>query len=359
MSRALRFEKSRWREWVEALQKAATVIAPVRLHGEDVAFERISSPDEVALDFGNTQDSPKRFLFPQVEPLLRYRRNGGCEVEPIYDEERRVLFAIRCCDVSAVRFFDLTLGVEDLPDTYYSVRRANTGLIALACTEPCDTSFCVCAGTGPFLPSGGGYDVQLTDLGDEHYLAEVDTDKGEAMVNAAAHLFTPAAEQDLARRRELAEKAETLLPQEPRLYFAAATRKVSLDTVDEDLWQRMAQWCIGCGGCTSICPTCYCFNVTDTTVRSTSAQLNGEGVRSRCWDSCQYPGLTREASGHNPRPERLHRLKRRVFHKMSYQYVARDGMQGCVGCGRCTRVCAGIRLGIPEVGEAVRRAEWK
>ncbi|UCH34318.1 MAG: 4Fe-4S dicluster domain-containing protein [Armatimonadota bacterium] len=352
MSRALKLQKSRWPEWVAALQRTAAVIAPVRLHGEDVAFERITSPSEITLDFDNTADPPKRFLFPQVEPLLRYRRNGGYAVEPVYDEEPRVFFAIRCCDVSAVRFFDFTLGAQDLPDSYYTARRAGTALIALACHEPCQSCFCVCADTGPFLPPGGGYDIQLTDLGGEHYLAEVDTDKGEALVAAAAELFAPASDDDLAQRRALEEASEKRFPSEPRLYFAASSRKVSLDTAEAELWQRMARWCVACGGCTHICPTCYCFNVTD-------AQRNGDGLRSRRWDSCQYAGLTREASGHNPRPEQSDRVKRRVFHKISYQYVARDGMQGCVGCGRCTRICPGLRLGLPEVGEAIRRAEWK
>jgi sulfhydrogenase subunit beta (sulfur reductase) len=351
MSRALRLEKSRWPEWVAALQKTNAVIAPVRLHGDDVAFERITSPDQITLDFDNPQDSPKRFLFPQVEPMLRYHRNGGYDVEPLYDEEKRVIFAIRCCDVSAIRFFDLALGVPDLPDTYYAARRANTALIALGCNAPCRECFCVCADTGPFLPSGGGFDVQLTDLGD-HFLAEVDTPKGEQLIAAAPDLFTPASKDDFAGREALDKEAEKHFPRDPRLYFSASSRKVSVDSVEEDLWRRMAEWCVTCGGCTNICPTCYCFNVTD-------AQSNGAGVRSRRWDSCQYPGLTREASGHNPRPEQLHRLKRRIFHKISYQYVARDGMQGCVGCGRCVRVCPGIRLGIPEIGEAIRRAEWK
>jgi ferredoxin len=209
----------------------------------------------------------------------------------------------------------------------------------------------VCSNTGPFLPAGGGYDVQLTDL-DDYYLAEVDTPRGEELVQAAAGLFAPASDDDLARRRYLEVEADKQFPPEPRLYFAASSRKVSLDSVDDELWRQMGEWCVSCGGCTHVCPTCYCFNVTD-------AQVNGDGVRSRRWDSCQYAGLTREASGHNPRPERLHRVKRRLFHKISYQYVARDGMQGCVGCGRCTRVCPGIRLGLPEIGEGIRRAQWK
>jgi len=352
MSRALRLDKGRLREWVAALQKSATVIAPVPLHGADVAFQPIKSADEITLEYDNPQDSPKRFLFPQSEDLLRYHRNGGYQVEPTYDEEKRVIFGIRCCDVSAIRFFDLTLGVEDLPDAYYARRRANTGLVAFACNAPCKECFCVCANTGPSLPSGGGYDIQLTDLGGAYLLVEVDTPKGEELVAAAPQLFSPASADDLAQRDALDQAAEKRFPRDPRLYFSASSRKVSVDAVEEELWRRMAQWCVTCGGCTNICPTCYCFNVTD-------AQMNGAGVRTRRWDSCQFPGLTREASGHNPRPEQLHRLRRRIFHKISYQYVARDGMQGCVGCGRCVRVCPGIRLGIPEVGEAIRRAEWK
>ena len=59
------------------------------------------------------------------------------------------------------------------------------------------------------------------------------------------------------------------------------------------------------------------------------------------WDACLYEGFTREASGHNPRAAKAERLKRRFFHKMSYQYMEVMGRHGCVGCGRCVATCMG------------------
>ena len=101
---------------------------------------------------------------------------------------------------------------------------------------------------------------------------------------------------------------------------------------------------------THVCPICTCFDVIDRMENSKS------GVRSRCWDSCQYSGFTREASGHNPREKTKERIKRRFYHKFSYQYVQVDGHHGCVGCGRCITVCEAIGLlDVPNVVQRLRR----
>jgi len=88
-----------------------------------------------------------------------------------------------------------------------------------------------------------------------------------------------------------------------------------------------------------------------------------EGVPSACWtrcriwDSCQYSAFTLEASGHNPREAKEERMKRRFYHKVSAQYYVKDGLLGCVGCGRCVQVCLGTTH-MPAVVEAVRKGRW-
>jgi sulfhydrogenase subunit beta (sulfur reductase) len=84
--------------------------------------------------------------------------------------------------------------------------------------------------------------------------------------------------------------------------------------------------------CTYVCPTCYCFTITDET-----ENLRGERLRS--WDSCMFYHYTLEASGHNPRPSKLNRYRNRVGHKFSYIPEKYDGLIGCCGCGRCIRSC--------------------
>lgn len=67
--------------------------------------------------------------------------------------------------------------------------------------------------------------------------------------------------------------------------------------------------------------------------------------------------FTLEGSGHNPRAKRGERMRRRFFHKVSAQYFVRDGMAGCVGCGRCIRACMGS-TDMPTVVAAIRKGAW-
>ena len=63
-----------------------------------------------------------------------------------------------------------------------------------------------------------------------------------------------------------------------------------------------------------------------------------DGTRLRCWDSCGFSLFTLHTSGHNPRHVQSQRWRQRIMHKFSY-YPERQGMLGCVGCGRCSRAC--------------------
>ena len=100
---------------------------------------------------------------------------------------------------------------------------------------------------------------------------------------------------------------------------------------DKDFWEKTAEACIGCGICTFVCPTCYCFDISDET-------LFNEGMRKRFWDACMFTDFTLEASGHNPRPKIFQRYRQKVCHKYAY-HVGKYGCISCVGCGRCTRAC--------------------
>jgi ferredoxin len=73
-------------------------------------------------------------------------------------------------------------------------------------------------------------------------------------------------------------------------------------------------------------------------------------MRIRNWDSCMFPLFTLHGSGHNPRGEKIQRVRQRFMHKLKY-YVDKygDGIQ-CVGCGRCVRHCP-VNIDIRRVCE--------
>lgn len=341
--RARTIPKGRIGEFIKLLAREGTLIAPVARSGETV-FSTVNGPEEISFDYLNSLLPPKRFLLPQTEPMLTYDANGRCEMTPVYDEEKRVIFGLRSCDVGAIAFLDhFFLG--DIPDIYYAKRRENTTIISITCQEPGENCFCICADCGPFIETG--FDIQLTDIG-ETYLAEIGTERGAELVGKAGDLFAEASDGEIERRNELAAAAEKRF-KSTTTYFSAAIRRISTEIVPEELWQELGDRCLACGGCSYVCPTCSCFNVADL-------GSGGTGVRMRCWDSCALGGFTRMAGGHNPRKEKQDRRNRRFYHKLSYYYIQRQDKHGCVGCGRCITVCPG-EIDMPAVVKMIVKGE--
>ena len=101
---------------------------------------------------------------------------------------------------------------------------------------------------------------------------------------------------------------------------------------DDPLLAALGARCNGCGACTSVCPTCHCFDIID------EEEGVGKGTRRRCWDTCQAGKFTLHASGHNPRENQGARYRQRLNHKFAI-YPLKFGEVLCTGCGRCTRVC--------------------
>ena len=343
---AFAIERQAITKWLQKLLGSGEVIAPVRVPCGDILFSTIRSPEQVVWNFQNPLHPPKQFVLPQTDPIVRIKRNGERhEVEPTYDDTRRFLFNARSCDAKGIAFLSRMYEMEPADASYF--RRANNlTIISLACNIPCPLGFCVCTDSGPFLSDS--YDVQLTDLG-ESYLVEVGSEKGETALSGVPNLFRPATEDEVSQRKRLEIEAKNHFEQET-CHFASAMRRISTGRVQDALWEKMSDSCLECGGCNMVCPTCYCFSVKDL-------GQDGSWIRCRMWDSCQYAAFTLEASGHNPRAHRKERMKRRFFHKVSAQYYQRDGMVGCVGCGRCIKVCLGA-TNMPAVVGAIRKGKW-
>ncbi|MBR3004774.1 MAG: 4Fe-4S dicluster domain-containing protein, partial [Lachnospiraceae bacterium] len=117
---------------------------------------------------------------------------------------------------------------------------------------------------------------------------------------------------------------------------------------EHPIWDKVTKGCIGCGTCTFVCPTCYCFDID-------SENYGAEGCKYRCWDSCMFSDYTRLAGGANPRPTKKERLRNRYMHKLSY-FNERYGETLCVGCGRCVEKCP-AHLDISEFIEKASAAE--
>lgn len=323
--RSARLGKDELPGFLDGLLRSCTVVAPVR--GDGMAgFRAIESGTEADLDYANSVLSPKGVVLPQVETLLSCpcsSPEGEGVVEHTPETGRVVLFGVRPCDATGIRFLDGVFGGEVNRDTYHAARRESLLVVSLGCSQPRETCFCTTMGGGPF--STDGSDLLMVGHGDDYILFAV-TGKGEDFLSL--HPLEPAGES--AVREAIADAGRCAAEMQPPVDLAVL--KEELDTrFDGDGWNLLTEKCIGCGICTYLCPTCHCFDLVD--------EVDGDcRVRNRIWDSCQFPCFTRQASGFNPRPTFRERYRQRFMHKFSF-CADRYGTPGCVGCGRCVTEC--------------------
>lgn len=305
------------------------VLAPVR-SGERVEFEEVTTTAQVAADYVQTTRPAKTAVFPRYEQMLRFKIGGkDVAVEEVPAEAKpTVLFGLHPCDAASFATLKAVF-TWDSGDAYFEPKLANTTVIGLSCTQGDEYCFCTSVGGGPGDTRGS--DILLTPLDATKFLAEVLTEKGQALVKLAPELFAPANGQSGAGAQATGQKSAALARIAPRFAADKLSAKLPALFPRGEVWLEQSLRCIGCGACAYVCPTCSCFDIQDE--RSRYA-----GVRLRCWDSCGFGLFTLHASGHNPRAKQSERWRQRVMHKFSYQ-PERLGVLGCVGCGRCSRAC--------------------
>ena len=245
----------------------------------------------------------------------------------------RVVLAAKPCDSAALAVVDQVMN-WDYKDEHWNGRREASTIFNLACPVVDDSCFCTAVGSAP--DDTRGADGLMTPV-DGGFLVEATTDKGRAFVEAHKARFTAAdagASGAEERGRQAAQyRAAAREKVAANLEIDAASVRDWIDTHFEDpLLATLGVRCNACGACSSVCPTCHCFDIVD------EEEGVGRGTRRRCWDTCQSPTFTLHASGHNPRDDQNARFRQRINHKFSI-YPLRFGEVLCTGCGRCTRVC--------------------
>ena len=293
------------------------VYAPVG-RPNPTAFAQIDEPSQAVLEtIPNTTYPPKSLFLPQSEVLLKI--HGGSLQEVKDASPSRLVLGIRPCDVHAMNLLDRVFLGGNHVDPYWRVRRERTTLIALACSQPLQSCFCTAVGLNPFEECGA--DAILIDRG-RAYVVKVISEKGRqtfgALVDADATQIDEAVQS-----AKIAEGA-VAVP-----FWREGVRDRVHALYSTDFWSEIQQACIGCGACAYLCPTCHCFDIVDEYQR---------GERVRNWDTCMFRFYTQEASGHNPRPSNLERIRNRIMHKYVY-FPDRHEAFGCSGCGRCILHC--------------------
>jgi formate hydrogenlyase subunit 6/NADH:ubiquinone oxidoreductase subunit I len=311
--------------FVEGLMQDYRLAGPVASDGV-FAFDEITHPADLRLDYPTTILPPKKFLLPTREVLFQFDLASDTMVKAADRAGPTVLIGVHTCDLHAIQTLNRVF-TTGYPDPYFMDRSRQTLIVSVECLSPCDEhSFCKSMGT---LTADEGYDLHLTDLGDA-YAVDVGSEAGEALLrHTPAH---PASEDEISRLNAvLSEKWPRF---SYRLDFDVSDLPSLLSMSPKSpLWAELGERCLGCAACTNVCPTCYCFDVHDEVELDLT-----HGQRVRVWDSCQLDEFAVVAGGHNFRQSRAMRQRHRFMRKGKYIQEA-YGSAGCVGCGRCARAC--------------------
>ncbi|MFE9255230.1 4Fe-4S dicluster domain-containing protein [Streptomyces sp. NPDC006879] len=279
----------------------------------------------------------KSFLHPErVRQWSADRRqDGGFTVsEEAQGDVAYAFLGVRPCDLRAIQILDRVMSGGRYRDPTYLSRRTGAFLIAVECSEPGETCFCVSMGAGPAAEPG--YDLALTEVvdGDGHrFLCRSGSEDGAAVL-----ALLPTRLADDRTRTAAAHGVREAAQRMGRSMPPVDLRTLMGGSLEAERWDDVAARCLSCGNCTMVCPTCFCTTTEDVT------DLTGDHAeRWRRWDSCYdldfsllHGGVVRST----PRS----RYRQWLTHKLG-TWHEQFGSSGCVGCGRCIVWCpTGIDL---------------
>lgn len=327
--------KNEWMAFVERLisDHPADVFG-VKAKGEKFVFDLLDTASELRLDYDTTILPPKKFFLPVCEPMLKFDLSKPFEVTSSAVPTPKVIIGVHPYDIAAIKQMD-TYFLDTHADASYLDKRKNTLIIGHNVVNVSDKAFFGDMGTGDV---DSGYDLMVTDIG-EDVVIDIGTEAGEELLGYASDLRDSSddeAEMAYGIRQGACESATRGLQIGPKGW-----NDLLSTNYDSQVWQEQADKCLGCGSCTLVCPTCFCYDVFD----DLSLNMN-TGDRFRTWDGCLLKGFTAVGSGEIFREKIVDRYRHRFNRKGKY-IPDSLGFVACVGCGRCSSQC------VPDIADPV------
>jgi len=319
-------KKADLNKWLEYLKKRAKLYAPRKKENLFV-LRPVKNVEDVCLEYIPTILPPKKYYFPQKEKLFKFSVQPLKTAKAIDKFDEFILFGVHTCDIAGIQCMDVAF--RDGPeDPNYLNRKDKMTIIGIECLKYCD-KYANCTSMGNHVPRGG-YDLMMVDLG-EKFIIHINSEKGENLVKEH-NFIKEATDQEMVELEKAREEKKNIFKEE----LNAPLSKVyeSFDkNFNSQVWNDVGKKCVGCGNCTAVCPTCYCFDVTD------EMELNlNNGIRYRIWNSCQMDDFAKVAAGEDFRKGRNTRQRHRYYRKFKYP-VDKFNRYFCTGCGRCSRTC--------------------
>lgn len=283
-----------------------------------------------AFAFANGPQAIKPILFKPQETVWKVLRNneGKLIFQPQPAEEAPVaIIGARSCDLRAMSIQDKVFIESKHPDPRYKKRREQLFVVAVNCSYSSDNCFCVSAGTGPEVTNP--YDLLMTEV-DDGFVLNVGSERGQTVI--AGLQLTEAKAAQCQKANQNVAKAASMQTKRIPLDNQRGLRDLLFSNLNHPRWEEVAERCLSCGNCTSVCPTCFCHSeIEKPGLDGTSSEHQRE------WDSCFTAGHS-YLNGKVIRDDTQKRYRQWLTHKVGSWFDQFD-TSGCVGCGRCVSWC--------------------
>jgi len=318
-------DETRLRQIISEITREFDIFAPY-MENDHFYMGQFVPEGTMSLSGCRPTEPLKTLLYPPREQLL----------PPATVTKKKMFIGVRNCDLAALCLLDRALlHAPDFVDPAYRAERDLTYIVALDCTDPLPTCHCDLVDLKPYPEAC--FDLALSPVG-AGFLLSAATAKGEEIAALFSADTTPAGESGSRLTEEVKKNRERTMAQLAGQNSRFRKYCFGDSGGSDESWTGFSGKCVECGGCSYICPTCYCIIVNDETRDSTDFR------KVRAWDSCQHTGYARVAGGATPRPRLWQRFRHRYHCKFR---IMNDNFSrsGCTGCGRCIEACpAGIDL---------------
>lgn len=302
------------------LKKGYIVYAPFKKNGQ-IIIGRIFNSKNFTLTRERPLYSFKKYLLPSEQELFAFpKKNKSAQSSP-----KQALLGITVYDLRAIAL----LAQVFEKDPYFQNIISNTLLIGQS-PVPDSTNFYEKYEEN--VLEHFKFDIFLESRGDqEDFRVFTGSKHGQRLLN-----------EFNCENFEHIEYAGAV-PEEGLSEFNKIIREKIRKSYGSAIWKNLGKRCLGCEKCTIVCPTCFCFKISDE--HDLLSGASGSAIRrNREMDSCFGAEFSEISGG----AKFLKTIQDRIYNYYDHKFVripTEYNLPGCVGCGRCSDVCpAGINI---------------